>query len=321
MHKPNSKAVRITALATAAAFALLPMASASAAATISQATAQAVNLNLGSGALTLQVSNPPTAATNDGTQSNAAVVGTPAISLLNGESFLTAGALAETAEANQDGSSYACAGVVGPGGTIQVGSAGQTCSPSGNGTGGVTLDLGALPGASGLSLLAGGDIKITVDAITAHGQVTGTGPATLGADVANIKVQLGSNAPLAVNILTTPNQDLLDAVLTALSPQLGLLGKGVSDLLKPLVSLTTNYQPAPEPNANGTYTVSGLHVALLGTLLVADLAKVTVGPNVPQAVGDAFSFQALPVVVGALALMVFIGFGIRTGIRRLGSAA
>ena len=41
----------------------------------------------------------------------------------------------------------------------------------------------------------------------------------------------------------------------------------------------------------------------------------------PKAVGDAFSFHALPIVFGGLALIVLIGFGIRTGIRRLGSAA
>jgi hypothetical protein len=303
---------------TAAALVGLTAAPALAAADVSKATAQAVNLNLASGALTLALSNPATAATNDGTGSNAQVDGTPVVTLLNSQTFLEAGALKESAEANQDGSSYGCAGVVSPGGDIQVGANGTTCTATGNGAGGVTLDLGALPGLGGLVALAGGDIKITVDAITAHGQVSGTGPAVLGASVANVKVQLGSGTPITVNIPAGPNQDLLGAALTALLPSLGLLGTAVSNLLTGVVSLTTNYQPAPEPNGNGVYSVSGLHVALLGGgLAVADLAKVTVGPNVESAPGDAFSFQNLPLILAGIALLVAIGLGLRTGARRL----
>lgn len=291
---------------------------ASAAAPVSQASAQAVNLNLASGALTLALSNPPTTATNDGTQSNAVVNASPLISLLSGESFLEAGALKEAAEANQDGSSYACAGVASPGGDIQIGDNGQTCTATGSGTGGVTIDLGALPGLGGLVTTAGGDIKITVDALTAHGYVSGSGPATLDASVANIRVQLGSATPIPVTISADPNQDLLGAVLTALAPSLGALGTAVSNLIKGVVSLTTNYQPAPEPNASGTYSVSALHVALLGGgLATADLAHVTVGPNVPSAAVDAFSFQNLPIVLAGLLLVIGLGFAVRKAVRRV----
>ena len=295
---------------------------ANAAVTVSQATAQAVNLNLLTGALTLQVSNPATKATNDGTQSNAQVNGSPILTLLSGQSFLAAGALKETVEANQDGSSYGCAGIVSPGGDIQVGDHGLTCTPTGPTGGGVTLDLGKIPGLGTLATLAGGDIKVTVDAITAHGQLTGNGPANLGANVANITAQLGGKTPVVVNIPSTPNQDLLGAVLTALSPQLGALGKAVSKLLHGLIDLTTNYQPAPEPNGAGVWSVSGLHVSLLNNALAeADLAKVTVGPNVATAPGAAFSFQELPLILGGLALLIALGFGVRTGVRRLQHAA
>jgi len=291
---------------------------ASAAAPVSQASAQAVNLNLASGALTLALSNPPTTATNDGTQSNAVVNASPLISLLNGESFLEAGALKESAEANQDGSSYGCSGVVSPGGDIQVGSNGQTCTATGSGTGGVTIDLGALPGLGGLGTAAGGDIKITVDALVAHGYVKGTGPATLDASVANVKVQLGTATPIPVTISANPNQDLLGAVLSALAPSLGALGTTVSNLIKGIVSLTTNYQPSPEPNASGVYSVSALHVALLGGgLASADLAHVTVGPNVPTAAVDAFSFQNLPIVLVGLLIVVGLAVGSRKVVQRV----
>jgi hypothetical protein len=316
--------VRRLALCPVAALGLVAVCAvpANAAAVVSQATAQAVNLHLLTNALTLAVSNPATAATNDGTGTNAEIDKAPLISLLSGESFVEAGALTEAAEANTDGSSYGCAGVASPGGGIQVGNQGTTCTPTGNGTGGVTIDLGKLPGLGAGLLLAGGDIKITIDAITAHGQVSGTGPATLGAAVANIRVQLGNAAPLSVPISANPNQDLLSAVLAVLSPQLGALGTRVSNLLKGVVELTTNYQPAPEPNASGTYSVTGLHISLLNNALAtADLARVTVGPNVPTAPGAAFSFQDLPLILGGLALLIALGFGARIGVRRLQHAA
>jgi len=311
---------KLVALGLAAGTALVfgTAGSASAADLVSQASAQAVNLNLASGALTLAISNPATKATNDGTQSNAVVNASPLISLLNGESFLEAGALKESAEANQDGSSYACSGVVSPGGDIQIGSNGQTCTATGSGTGGVTIDLGALPGLGTLGTAAGGDIKITIDALVAHGYVNGAGPATLDASVADVEVQLGTATPIPVTIPAGPNQDLLGAVLSALAPSLGALGTTISNLIKGIVSLTTNYQPNPEPNASGVYSVSALHVALLGGGLgTADLAHVTVGPNVPSAAVDAFSFENLPIVLAGLVLVLGFGMAVRKVVQRV----
>jgi len=167
--------------------------------TVSQATAQAVNLNLLQGALKVALSNPATSASNDGTQSNAQVHAQPIIDALSHQRLLEVGALAETAEANQDGSSYGCAGIVGRGGQIQIGEHGKTCTPIGAPNGGVTIDLGALPGADPLGGLLSGlngvlgvpTIKITVDALTAHGYEKGTDPAILGATVVNVHVHLG----------------------------------------------------------------------------------------------------------------------------------
>lgn len=307
--------VRRIALCGIAAASLVAVtcAPANAAGIVSQATAQAVNANVPN-VLTVAISNPPTAASNDGTQSNAQVDVSPALSLLGSETFLTAGALKESVEANQDGSSYGCAGVVSPGGDIQVGGAGQTCAATGNGTGGVTLDLGEL--APGLALLGG--LKITVDSITAHGYLNGAGPAELDASVANLKILVGTTT-IPLTVPATPNQPLLSAILAAITGSLGaVIGDAISLLLTPLLTLTANYQPAPEPDAAGTYSVTGLHIAVLGgALATVDLAKVTVGPNVPNAVVDAFSFQNLPLILGGLALLVLIGFGLRAGARRV----
>lgn len=87
----------------------VPIASA---ATQSQASAQALNLNLLNGLATVEISSPPTAASNDGTQPDDPVTNEPAIAILDNSTWLSVGALAETATAQQDGISFSCAGVV-----------------------------------------------------------------------------------------------------------------------------------------------------------------------------------------------------------------
>jgi hypothetical protein len=326
MKMTRNRPVRVVLCALMAAGGVMAAApsSAGAAGIVSQATAQAVNLNLLNGALKVAVSNPATKATNDGTQSNDEVRAQPAASLLGQEKLVTAGALSEVAEANQDGSSYGCAGIISPQGQVQVGDGGKSCEPGGNLPGGVTLDLGQTPGLTGLSTMlapAGiSDIKITFDAIVAHGYQNGTDPAMLGATLFDVEAHLGGLGVVGVRIDPTPNQDLLGAVLSAISPQLGAVGTAVSNLIRGVVSLTTNFQPGMLPN--GSTSVSGLHIALLrGNLARADLAKVTVGPNAPSAPTDAFSFQTLPVIFGGLAALVALAYGVRFGVRRVRALA
>jgi hypothetical protein len=333
MNLMRNRPVRVVLcamVATGGVMAATPS-SAFAADTVSQATAQAVNLNLLNGVLNVAVSNPATSATNDGTQSNAEVHAQPLVSLLGSEKLVQAGALSEAAEANQNGSSYGCAGIVSPGGQVQVGDNGRSCTPTGNGKGGVTIDLGQLPGigvVSGLLKTLGiPSIKITVDAITAHGYEMGTDPADLGATLVGVNAHLGALGTVNVPIDPAPNQDLLGAVLGAIAPKLGLLGTQISNLLKGLVSLTTNYQPdssaasgfvAAKAAGPGDASVSGLHISLLNnTGAVADLAKVSVGPNAPTAPTDAFSFANLPIIFGGIAALIALGFGVRFGVRRV----
>jgi len=336
----RSRPVRVVLCAMVATGGVMAVAPspAIAAGTVSQATAQAVNLNLLQGALKVELSNPATSATNDGTQSNAEVHAQPIIEALSHQKLLEVGALAETAEANQNGSSYGCAGIVGRGGQIQIGDHGKTCTPIGAPNGGVTIDLGELPGADALSgllhLLGVPTIKITVDALTAHGYQKGTDPAFLGATVANVHAHLGK-IDIPVRIGSAPNQDLLSAVLGALAPKLGIVGAQVSSLLKGLVELTTNYQPegtgaaamhafgalAAPAAAGKDPSVSALHISLLNNALAkADLAKVTVGPNAPTGEVDAFSFSNLPIIFGGIAALIALGYGLRFGVRRVRGA-
>lgn len=126
------------AVAGAASLAVLAAGPAMAADPVSQATAQSVDVSVaGNDAVSQQFT-----ASNDGkkeTTNNASTLPT-VLSVLPGNSFLGLGAAPQTAGANADGTSYACAGVAGTGGGIvKVGNIG--CNITGQP---VTLDLGSM---------------------------------------------------------------------------------------------------------------------------------------------------------------------------------
>lgn len=254
-------------------------------------SAQAVRLNLG-GALTVAASQPATAAHNDGTGSIAPVHQRPATSVLGGQSLLSAGALSETAQADTDGSSYACAGILSPDATLQIGERGQSCTVAGATAGGFELDLAALPGVSLTSGIA--SITLVADAIVAHAHDDGAGTQAGDASMLGLKARVevfdgilggllgGLLPPIEVPITVSgaPNQNLLTAIVNALTGASNPLLAPVVDLLSGAVagavSLTANYQRT----ADGVLTVSALHVGVLSdALLDGDLAKVTVGKN------------------------------------------
>lgn len=281
-----------------------------AASTVSQATAQAANINLLNSTAAVAVPSPATSATNNGAGSNTAVVGAPLVSALSGVTFLTAGALATVAEANTAGTSYACAGVVSPGGGIQVGSGGTSCSATGTNTGGVTVDLGKLPTIGSL-LSSVADVKVTFDSLTAFAHDTASNTASGTATIAGAHVTVtllrGLLSPITVplTLAGTPNQNLLTAIVNSLTGAKNALLDPVitalSTTVAPVLSLVTNYQTT---TSAGTFEVSALHIALLGTTgAVANLAEVTVGPNAPVSPVPAFPLGGLPIVGGLLVLV------------------
>ncbi len=257
----------------------------------SQATAQVANINLLNGTAAVDVPSSPTSATNDGTDSNAPVVGNPLLSALSGEHFLTAGALADEAEANSDGTSYGCAGLVSPNGGIQVGSKGDSCSATGTNTGGVTVNISTIPGiGSALSSIA--DVKVTLNSMVAFAHDTAgstpTGLATLAGAKVSVKLLSGLLPTITVPLTLSgsPNENLLTAIVNSLTSFLSAnpldvaldpVISALSDSLKPILSLETNYQ---KTTPSGAFEVSALHIALLKDAgAVANLAEVTVGPN------------------------------------------
>jgi hypothetical protein len=252
------------------------------------ASAQAVNLALADGELTLGVSpDGGTKADNDGNDPVYPVKNTPLVSQLQGQSFLTAGSLSELAEADIDGSSYACAGIGAPGAGVAAGDQGQTCTLTGSSTDGVGIDLAQIPGV-GTLLSPIASVTLTAGALLANayddnGQ-HGTG------SISDLKVNVallgGLLPPFSVPV-TVPagvNQPLLPAIVDALSNYAG----DPLNLLDPLITLLTNTISAVatltvnyQDTAGGVLTVSALHVSLLGDAVgSADLAKVTVGPNI-----------------------------------------
>lgn len=207
----------------------------------------------------------------------------PSTSIFSGESWLTAGALAQYAEADSSGASKSCAGLVASPGSIQVGSANPTCTTSGSpGATGVKLDLSTLPGVGSLlSTLA--DVTIETSAMTssasmgAGGSPT-TGTASLGTLYVKVAVVLGVTVTIPVTITSGPNQDLLSAVTTAITGDSAVIGLVTSTLvstLKSALALTSNYQTT---NA-GVFSVSAIRVTILSGGVTADIAKSTVGPN------------------------------------------
>jgi len=89
-----------------------------------EATANALTLTLGGSPI---VTTGTATATNSGSGETVSGPHGSFINVLNVENQLTAGVLAQNVQANNDGTSKACAGAVGAGGTIQVGTT-QDCT-------------------------------------------------------------------------------------------------------------------------------------------------------------------------------------------------
>jgi hypothetical protein len=305
---------------------------------VATATAQAVNINLLSSAIDIAISNPATTATNDGSEPEDLKTGTPLISLLPNQGLLAAGALAETADAQADGTSYACAGVVSPGGGIQVGDGGNSCSVTGNGTGGVTLDLSKIPGVSGL-LSSIATVTVSFDSLTARAVAPGVPAgqtvqasgdaqivgATVHVEVLPLPIVGGITLDLPLALDGSVDENLLTAIVDSLtangSPLLSGLIDTLSDGVAGVVSITVNHQAVITPADSGgiqplvavpdgqAFQVSALHLSLLSDAgATADIASVTVGPNVAGA--PLVSSDELPIVIGGAGIIAMLALGV-----------
>ncbi|MDQ1359357.1 MAG: hypothetical protein QOJ52_3316 [Acidimicrobiaceae bacterium] len=243
----------------------------------STATANAATLSIGGAtALTTGLctsSNPGSGANNTCNQ-------TPNLTLLGTQTAITAGLLVQQTVARADGTSAACAGLVGPGGTIQIGTAGQ-CTVSGAAPGGVQLNLGLA--------------TVHADAILAECTASSTGGTTRSVQLVNATVALlgGGTTPI---ISSPPAND------TAIN-------------LGALVTATFNKQPAtsPAPPA-GSVSTSALDVAVLSglpgvpPLIHLTVGTVSCGPNAVTPLTPVIPAAGAPIAIGMLLISGFIGW-------------
>ncbi|MGI8808838.1 MAG: choice-of-anchor P family protein [Acidimicrobiales bacterium] len=246
----------------ATAMVLIVAAAGPALADTSQATAQAATVQLLGQPL---VSTGQVVASSDGTSQTRTGNRTPALSVLGSQTVLTTGAAFQDAVANTDGTSAACAGVVGPNGTVQVGP-NQTCLVSGAPTG-VVLDLGVA--------------VLRADVITAECTARSDGTTTGRATLANARITD------AVGVVT-----LLDLPVNP-APNTALGVPGVADLV-------LNRQSTA---GAGEISVTALELTLLGGLTAGTqvrLGIVTCGPNALTAPIPLLSTAGVPVAVATL---------------------
>ncbi len=222
-------------------------------------------------AATVQLLNQPALSTgqvvasSDGTSQTRTGNRTPALSLLGGQTVLTTGAAFQDAVANTDGTSAACAGVVGPNGTVQLGP-GQTCVVSGDPSG-LVLDLGV------------GVLR--ADVITAQCTARSDGTVTGSATLTNARITDPTGAVTVLNLPADPG------------PNTGLSVPGVVDLV-------LNRQSSA---GAGQISVTALDLTLLGGLNAGTFVRlgvVTCGPNALTAPIPLLSSAGVPVVAATL---------------------
>jgi hypothetical protein len=292
------------------------------------ATAQVANVNMpGSSFAT---SDPPTSASNDGSGSNAEVVGHPSQSGFTSAPGILkvtrAPQLSELVEANADGSSYACASAGHS--AVASGGGGHTCVPGGNPFTGFAFFLHniypTLAASSGLK-----DFSISAKSFTAHAYDDGTGspvgdvvvePTAASAPANSIRLTICAAttlvcpAAISVPLSTSPNQDVIAAILATISSTAGYSAEAAAlQQWVGQVTITENYQVTRN---DGSLQVTAMH--LLGTggeTWAIDMATVTVGPNtVPQVDTPLISGNTIWPLVGA-ALLAAVVVGVRAGRR------
>jgi hypothetical protein len=225
---------------------------ASAATVVSQATASALEVS----ALTVPLI-PISSAVNYGTGGTVTSTLSGLLPLLPGETIANTGVYSQTAIANPDGTSAACAGVVGPGGALTLGSGG-TCVPTST-SGPAIINLPSVTvGGTGYTL------TLTASSIYAVCTAGGAGGPTASSTLANVvltatPIVFGIPGP-SINIPINLNQPV-----------------SIPPPLNQVISIAVNQTSTTADSS----TATALHIGLgpNSSILSLDLGKVTCGPN------------------------------------------
>lgn len=308
------KGVRRATTALALMSAVLVLTSGVAAADTSQATAQAVRLNVLGESI---VNSGTVRASNDGV--NGEMIdgnNTPGLELLGDQELLAAGALAQDARADDDGTSAACAGAVGPGGVIAIGDD-RDCTETIGTTDGVVLDLSDLDLGDNLldlgnildgldlidlgldGLLGGGDDLLDLGTLVAdavYAECTADSDGTTTGDATLVNASLGGL--LGDDILPSDPGPNLEVDLD--------LAGAVN--LGDLITLTLNEQVT----SGGQITVTALRLIVLGAvgddpLLDLRIGRVTCGANAQAPPIPAIPAEGLPIAAAGFGVAVLGG--------------
>ncbi|WP_328653871.1 hypothetical protein OG598_08410 [Micromonospora sp. NBC_00330] len=252
-----------TAAVLAGGLAMVVLAASPAMADTSQSSASALQISLFGGGL---ASSGTASATNDGTTESISGNQNPPLAVLGGQTVITAGVLGQNVRAFNDGTSAACAGVLGTGGSITIGPGGSCLVTPGAG---VTLTLGT----SGLA-----SISLVADAIYSSCQATSSPSATGTASLVNARI---------VSTILGVDTTLL-ALPVNPAPNTGLSIPG-------LIDLTLNGQTT---SGVGQLTVTALNLTALG----GALAGVTIGTSSCGANAVAPPIPVIPLAGAPLAL-------------------
>jgi len=263
IHRSDRRrtAARVGWRTLAVASVALVMAAAPAYADTSDATANAATLE----ALSLPlVSTGTCSASNDGATETDSGPCDTTLAVAPFQTVVGAGVLVQDSRANNDGTSAACAGVVGPGGAILVGADGS-CVDSGQ-TSGLSLNFGLA--------------TLTSDAILAECTASSTGAPTGSTTLVNPLLTVGLVTTIDVPVNPAPN-----------STPINIPGIG---------TLTLNAQTT---NPDGSITVTALDLELLSSVgngAHLTLGTVTCGPNAVAPPIPAIPTAGIPVALGTL---------------------
>lgn len=229
----------------------------------SQSSASALQISLLGGGL---ASSGTASATNDGTTESISGNQNPPLAVLGAQTVITAGVLSQSVRAFNDGTSAACAGVLGTGGSITIGPGGSCLVTPGAG---VTLTLGT----SGLAT-----ISLVADAIYSSCTATSSPSATGTASLVNARI-VSTILGIETTLLSLPVNP---------APNTGLSIPG-------LIDLTLNGQSS---SGVGQLTVNALNLTALG----GALAGVTIGTSSCGANAVAPPIPVIPLAGAPLAL-------------------
>jgi hypothetical protein len=223
-------------------------------------------------------------AKNDGATTTYSGPSSGGLALLNGQSVLGAGVVVQQAYAFNNGSSVACAGVVGPGGLIQIGDAGN-CVVKDAPKGGVVINLPGL-------------LVLKADALMEQASASSNGTATAQGTFLNATIQLlgGTVMPIALHPAVGDKIDLT-----------------------PLIGIFLNTQTK---GTDGSISADLIKIKVIGDPAVqANVASVAAGPNASTGSIPVVPLAGIPLSLLIVGIVAYRGWWVPRRRRLAVSAA